>query len=106
MRVIMPKQVEIKVKNQMLHLSGDLDFSNVMPLYRKSLTLFEGEQARITIDFSELTSTNSVALALIISWMNHAVKIGKALKLQNLSQDVMSLAKASGLDKVIQPVCL
>lgn len=96
--------VEIKLENNILHVSGDLDFNNVMSLYQQSIQLFAKQSSVITIDFSGLTTTNSVVLALIINWIRYANTLGKTISLQNLSQEVMWLAKGAGLDKVIAPV--
>lgn len=100
----MSNQVEIKVGNGALQLSGDLDFNNVMSLYQKSIKLFASQPAELRLDFAGLRSTNSVALALIVNWMRLAEQTQKSIKLLNLSPEVMSLAKASGLDKVIEPI--
>jgi anti-anti-sigma factor len=100
----MSNQVEIKVGNGALQLFGDLDFNNVMSLYQKSIKLFSSQSAILTLDFAGLRSTNSVALALIVNWMRLAEQTQKSIKLLNLSPEVMSLAKASGLDKVIEPI--
>jgi anti-anti-sigma factor len=100
----MSNQAEIKIVNGALQVCGDLDFNNVMSLYQKSIKLFSSQSAILTLDFAGLRSTNSVALALIVNWMRLAEQTQKSIKLLNLSPEVMSLAKASGLDKVIEPI--
>ena len=102
----MTNKAEIKIDGNTLRLIGDLDFSNVMPLYQKSIPLFQKDNATICVDFSELASANSVVLALIINWMRLAKKHAKTIQLKNISQEIMSLAKSSGLDKVLEPVAL
>lgn len=97
----MAKHAEIRIEGSTLHLSGDLDFSNVMSLYRQSLKLFSSGVPVIQVDFSGLASANSVALALMINWMRLAKKSSKTICLKNISQEMMSLANAAGLDKVL-----
>lgn len=100
----MPKQAEIKIENNVLSVCGDLDFSNVMLVYKKSLEFFSSVQTVVIIDFAGLRSTNSVALAMIMNLMRLAKKDHKTIQFKNLSVDVMSLARASGLNKIIEPV--
>lgn len=97
----MTRQADIKIENNVAAISGDLDFSNVMSIYQQSQKLFAAAQAEIIFDFGALKTTNSAALALIINWMRLAKKQKKNIQFRNLSNDIMSLAKSSGLDKVI-----
>lgn len=97
-------QNEIKIENDVIHLRGNLDFNNAMSIYKTSLNAFSTAQIKIVFDFSELQSANSAALGLIINWMKLARKNNKAIQFKNLSEDIMSLAKASGLDKLITPL--
>jgi anti-anti-sigma factor len=98
----MTKIVEIKVENDVICIIGDLDFNNVMSLYQKSLEFFSARGSQIIIDFSRLYSTNSAAIAVIINWMRLANKADKKIIFRNLSEDIISLVKASGLDKIIE----
>ncbi len=102
----MTNKAEIRMDGNTLRLTGDLDFSNVMPLYQQSLTWFQQNNDALCVDFSGLTSANSVVLALIVSWIRIARQQAKTIQLKNISQDIMSLAKSSGLDKVLLPVAL
>jgi anti-anti-sigma factor len=100
----MLKQADVRIEHDMLAVSGDLDFNNVMSVYQKSLKAFATRNSNIIIDFAELRSANSAALAIIINWMSLAKKTDKTIQLKNLSNDVLSLAKASGLDKIMAPL--
>ena len=102
----MTNKAEIKMDGKTLRLSGDLDFSNVMPLYQQSLALFQMNTTSVCVDFSGLTTANSVVLALMVSWIRLAKQQAKTIQLKNISQEIMSLAKSSGLDKVLEPFAL
>lgn len=102
----MTKQANIRIDGSVLHLSGDLDFNNVMPLFNESLSVFDQAAPVIKIDFAEVTSANSVALALMINWMRLAKEKAKRIQLANVSQEILSLAKSAGLDKVFEPAAL
>lgn len=100
----MVNKVEIKMDHDALCVRGDLDFNNAMSLYEQSLTLFSKAASAITIDLSGLHSTNSVALAVIIGWMRLAKKLNKTVKFKSVSADIVMLAKASGLNAIIDTV--
>lgn len=100
----MTNHAEITIDNDVLRICGDLDFSNAMSIYQKSLEAFSSPYSMIVIDFSGVKSTNSAAVALIINWMRHAHKTDKSIMFRDLSADIMSVAKASGLDKLIAPL--
>lgn len=100
----MMKKVEIKVDHDALCVRGDLDFNNAMSLYEQSLKLFSAATSIITIDLSGLHSTNSVALAVMIGWMRLADQFKKTVRFKNVSADIVMLAKASGLNVIIDPV--
>lgn len=97
----MKHHAEVKVDGEALKISGDLDFGNVMSVYKKSLDYFTSELKALTVDFSGLKTTNSAALALIIDWIRLAKKQNKSIQFAHLSSDIISLEKASGLDKII-----
>jgi phospholipid transport system transporter-binding protein len=100
----MSKNAEVRIENNTLYLCGDLDFSNAILIYQQSQSLFSSGASALVIDFSGLRSANSVVMALIIDWMRRAKRADKSIQFKHLSSDVMSLARASGLDKVIAPV--
>lgn len=100
----MLKQADVRWENDVLAVSGNLDFSNVMSVYQKSLQAFADGEGVITIDFAGLQSSNSAALAIIINWMSLARKTEKTIQLKNLPADILSLAKVSGLDKIMAPL--
>lgn len=100
----MKHRAEIRMDGEVLKISGDLDFNNVMSIYKKSLDYFSSALQTLTMDFSGLHTTNSAALALIIDWMRLAKKQNKSIQFSHLSHDIISLEKASGLDKIISHV--
>lgn len=88
---------DITFKDNQFFISGDLDFSNVMSLYNKSL-LTAPRCSDLQFDFSQLASSDSSGLALIIEWIKLAKKLNKPIHFSHLSEDIMSIAKAAGID--------
>lgn len=93
-------QAEIILVGNQLCLSGELNFLNVMTVYQKSLPLIN-QTNNLQFDFSRLTSSNSAGLALIIEWTKLARSLNKTISLYHLSADILSIAKAAGLDTLV-----
>jgi phospholipid transport system transporter-binding protein len=96
----MTKVADVTFQNNILSLSGELDFSNVMSVYQKSMQHFD-HCDEYTIDFSNLKDSNSSGLALIIEWIKFAKHSNKPIHFKSISPELMSIAKASGLDKLL-----
>ena len=96
----MLKNADITFNENRFLVSGDLNFSNVMSVYENSLNQLH-HCRELRFDFSQLRSSDSSGLALIMEWIKFARQHQKAVHFSHLSQDLMSLAKVSGLDKII-----
>lgn len=96
----MQKNADITFKENTFVLTGDLDFANVMSVYRSSLPAMI-KNKELHFDFSQLKSSDSSGLALIIEWIKFATANHKSIRFSHLSKDLMSIAKAAGLDKLI-----
>jgi phospholipid transport system transporter-binding protein len=92
--------IDISFENEVLFISGDLDFSNVMSLYEKSLPYLRQSQ-KLTVDFANLHSSNSASIALLLEWRKLAVASGKSIQFLHLPSDCLSIAKAAGLDSLL-----
>jgi phospholipid transport system transporter-binding protein len=97
---MMQKTADIIFQNNKFLISGDLDFSNVMLVYAKSLPQLEASSAW-EFDFSSLKSSDSSGLALIIEWLKLAKRSNKSIQFTHLSPDLISIAKAAGIDQLI-----
>ena len=88
---------DITLQDNQFLISGDLNFSNVMSVYRKSVQ--QSQQCpELTFDFSQLKSSDSAGLALIIEWIKLSRQLNKPVHFTHLSKDIMSIAKAAGID--------
>ncbi len=97
------KIADITFDHQVCQVSGELDFSNVMSLYRKSLPQLEARE-KLVFDFSQVKTSDSAGLALIIEWIKFAAVHNKSIQFNHVSSDMMSIAKAAGLDHFIPQV--
>lgn len=94
----MQKIANIVFNDNQFSVSGELGFSNVMSLYEQSLPQLE-RCAELNFDFSQVKSSDSSGLALIIEWMRFAKQHQRPIHFTHVSNEIMSIAKAAGLDK-------
>jgi phospholipid transport system transporter-binding protein len=98
----MKKQADITWQDNIFSIQGDLNFSNVMAVYKKSLPQIKIHHELI-FDFTTLNSSDSAGLALIIEWIKLSKQQNKICHFKNLSADIMSLAKAAGISGMLVP---
>lgn len=94
------KQANLTLKDNVFFVAGDIDFSNVMSLRQKSLAQFN-HQSELAFDFSQVKSSDSSGLALVIEWIKLSKDSNKKIKLMHIPEDLMLIAKASDLDSLI-----
>ena len=97
----MPKQAELILKDDVFLVKGDINFANVMALREQSLAQFDHNSV-LSFDFAEVKSSDSSGLALVIEWVKLGKKNNKKIRLMHVPADLMSIAKASGLDSLIK----
>ena len=96
----MSKQADLILQGDVFMVKGDIDFSNVMSLRQKSLAQFN-HKPEIMFDLSQVTSSDSSGLALVIEWLKIGKKNNTTVHLQHITDDLMMIAKASGLNVLI-----
>ena len=96
----MQKTADIVLQDNRFLIRGDLNFSNVMSIYRKSVQPSQ-HCPELVFDFSQLTSSDSAGLALIIEWIKLSRQLNKPIRFAHLSSDLMSIAKAAGIDELL-----
>lgn len=94
------KHADVTFKGNVFQVSGDLDIWNVMSVYAKSIPDLQIPD-RLEFDFSRLKSSDSAGLALMIEWVKFARRINKPVRFGHLSQDMLNIARAAGLDGLI-----
>ncbi len=93
----------IEKKQHQIIVSGELNFSTVPDLQKKSELLFEDEKT-LDIDLSGITGSNSAGLALLIEWIRYSKKQNKPISLHHIPEQLMSIAKVSGVSAIIATV--
>jgi len=88
--------------NQQYNISGTVDLTTAPELIRKAVALFKNADKKINIDLSQVTSSNSAALALILEMLKQARKNQIELHFEHLPETMLTIAKAYGIDREIR----
>jgi len=94
------KIADIRMQGNEVLVLGNLSFYNVMSVYEKSLSQLDA-CPELNFNFSELQSSDSSGLALIMEWIRLAKQRNKPIRFSHLSDDLLSIASVSGLIKLI-----
>ena len=90
----------VKVNNNTWVMPSHLDASTAPTIFKKyTKQILSDNQWRL--DFSKCTKIDSAGLATIIGCIKHANNAKIGLKILNLSDDALSLAKAHGVKEII-----
>jgi phospholipid transport system transporter-binding protein len=97
--------VSAAAPGEVLALSGDLSFESLPGVLAQSAE-YAGRAdlpARLTIDFSNVGTVDSAAVALLLEWRRTALARGKTLEFVNLPANLLALANLYGVSELIQP---
>lgn len=83
-----------------LLVSGELDFTTVTRLNGEALKLLE-ESDTIRVDLHGIVRSDSAGLALLVEWMRAARRLDKPIQFLNIPQQMLAIARVSGLDEVL-----
>jgi phospholipid transport system transporter-binding protein len=96
----MTLQAAIKEQEGCLIVSGDLNFFTVVELWNSSLPLLLNKTS-LTFDFSDVTSTNSAGLALLLEWLRYAKRHAQSISFDHMPSQLASIASVAGVTKML-----
>jgi phospholipid transport system transporter-binding protein len=82
-------------------LQGTLNMDTVPSLFQMGLQRLAGED--LSVDFSQVESVDSAAISMLLGWERAAQRQGRALRVTGLSEDLLSLARLYGVEKLLPP---
>lgn len=94
----MVKPVELQIKDQVIYLSGYINFDNAQQVYEQGIPLVKkllGSSA-VALDLSGLTSSNTISLAVFVQWLRLSLP-QCAIRLINVPHKMMDIIRASSL---------
>ncbi len=87
-------------QNGRLIISGDLNFSTVTTLWKQSLPLLSAVE-EINFDLSQVKSSNSAGLALLLEWLKYAKRVKKTIRFSEIPNQLKSILSAGGIEDLI-----
>lgn len=90
-----------KINSENYQINGVLDFDTVVALQREAKDMIAKAEKSLSFDFSAVTYSNSAGLALLTTLLRFAKHQKKSLHYLNLPTKLLSAAKISDLDQLI-----
>jgi len=84
-----------------VRVSGDLTFATVTALLRDSRPLLAAGKPRLQFDLTDVGHADSAGLALLVEWLRNARAAGVELAFQAVPDQLLAIARASGVDKLL-----
>lgn len=108
-------QAEITQQSQQKYLiSGTVDFSTVPDLMKRAKDLLKTSgtsvsgqtvSEKVSIDLSQIMDCNSAGLALLLEMVKHARSNNIELHFEHLPGNLLTIAKAYGVEEEIRDIC-
>ena len=93
----------ISVSENNISLSGAVDFNTVTVLEVKGITVIEHSTGKkLTVDLSGITTGDSAALAMMLSWRRKADRLQIQIIFEGWSPELLRLAKLCDIDRVLK----
>jgi phospholipid transport system transporter-binding protein len=80
-------------------LQGNLNMDSVPALYATGLQRLAGED--LLVDFSQVETVDSAAVSMLLGWERGAQRTARELQVKGLPEDLLSLARLYGVDKLL-----
>jgi phospholipid transport system transporter-binding protein len=81
-------------------VSGVLHFTTVTPLLGQGESAIQGGRAAV-IDLSSVSESDSAGLALLIEWLSVAKQAKRALRYENIPEQIQELARLSDVEPLL-----
>jgi|AZIC01.1.fsa_nt_gi phospholipid transport system transporter-binding protein len=92
--------IVLDTKTNVVKLVGELTFATVNEVLAQSQAVFDTLND-LDIDMSDVERSDSAGLALLVHWIRTANTQNKKIVFHNIPSQILSIADASGLDKLI-----
>ncbi|GJM07397.1 MAG: hypothetical protein DHS20C10_11310 [marine bacterium B5-7] len=93
--------MKTQIQENCLQLSGDLDFSTVSTLLAEGEALIRSA-AVSAVDLTQVTASNSAALALLLAWLRVAKQHSHRLHFKGMPQQLCDMASLYGVKFLLE----
>jgi phospholipid transport system transporter-binding protein len=83
------------------HFAGDLSFATIDKNTIKALSLSDKINP-VSLDLKQINKTDSAGLALLLEWIKIANQQHTSVQLLNIPEQLLAIARLSGLDTMLQ----
>ena len=90
-----------KVSEFQIIVRGEIRFDNALQLKLLGEKLINEAGNTFDIDCSLVTRAGSAGISVLLSWMRHALALGKELTFSHVPADLMGVASVSGVDGIL-----
>lgn len=94
----------MKLEKNILFVPDEINFANVMQVYRVSLKKLN-KLPTWQFDFSQIKTTHSVQLAIMLEWIKAARQQNKVIQFFHIPDDLWTVAQDAGLKELLQTYC-
>lgn len=90
--------VDVQIKDQVIQLSGFINFDNAEQVYQQGIALIKQYSGNnlIPVDLSQLTSSNTISLAVFVQWLRLCSPARK-IRLIAVPTKMLDIIQASNL---------
>lgn len=82
-------------------INGELSFASVPQLLKEGERKLLAAGRSVTVDLRGVSRTDSAGLALLVEWTRRMRRGGHEVSFINIPQQMMALARLSGLEQVL-----
>jgi phospholipid transport system transporter-binding protein len=90
----------IGYQNDMLVVSGELNFVTVVNLWKDSLPKLNN-YSTLHFNLANVTASNSAGLALILEWIKYAKRHNKPISFTNIPEHLTSILQVAGMQQMM-----
>lgn len=88
----------IRRQDGIIFVSGHVNFETVPVIWRQSLALLPQEKGgKIFVDFSDMKSSTSAAIGLMLEWIRYSQMHDQTLHFKNVPSQINSIIEAAYL---------
>jgi phospholipid transport system transporter-binding protein len=86
----------LKMQQQVLWVSGKIDFHNAEDYYQQGLKLIQQQTLPVVVNLSELEQGSTLALAVLVRWLRQTPQ-AQGLKFQAVPEKMLKIIQACHL---------